>query len=328
MARPLRVEFQGAWYHGMNRGAGRRRIFLAGADSTKFLTLLGEVSEIYRLEVHAYCLMGNHYHLLVHTPHAGLSRAMRHLNGVYTQYFNRRTGQDGPLFRGRYRAVLVDSDAYLLQASRYIHVNPVDAGIVNRPEDYAHSSYGAYLEPRVAPDWLVTTTLLDRFGPQDPSAGYQRFVEQGIDAETRAFYQTERTKPVLGGAAFVTRIRGRVATEQRHTDPEIPDARKIRTKPDLSAVTVAVAAEFGIDTSTLRSATRHRRAGVALARGATLYLGRHEAGAPLSSIAAWLGYRSYNTAATALSRFRRRLGEPELQARLRRTRSLLYKVET
>jgi len=152
MARPLRVEFQGAWYHVMNRGAGRRRTFFARRDFLRFLDLLGDASAVFNLEVHAYCLMGNHYHLLVRTPDGGLGRAMRHLNGVYTQYINRRRERDGSLFRGRYRAILVDSGSYLLQVSRYIHLNPVDAGIVERPESYPYTSYGFYVEPRAARD--------------------------------------------------------------------------------------------------------------------------------------------------------------------------------
>jgi hypothetical protein len=153
-------------------------------------------------------------------------------------------------------------------------------------------------------------------------------VEQGIDPETRAFYEAERSEPVLGGDAFKATIRGRIEAAQRYTDPEVPDARRLPTRPSLTAITAAVAVVFGIDSSTLRSMDGERGAGVALARCTALYLGRHEAGAPLSSIAAWLGYRSYNSAATALTRFRRRLGEAKPRARLQRARALLYKVET
>jgi putative transposase len=328
MARPLRVEFEGAWYHVMNRGADRRRIFLARADFTKFLDLLGEVLKIFGMETHAYCLMGNHYHLLACTPDAGLGRAMRHLNGVYTQHFNRRTHRDGPLFRGRYRAVLVDSDAYRLQASRYIHLNPVDAGIVDRPEAYTYSSYRAYHEPQEEPDWLFTSTLLGHFGPDEPRREYQRFVEDGVDTETRAFHDAERVEPVLGGDAFKATVQSLVEGMRHDGNREIPDARRIRSRPSLTAVASAVAVAFGVDTDRLTSTTRRRGANAVTARCAALYLARHEARASLSSIATWLGYRSYNSAATALTRFRRRLEDPELLFRLQRARSLLYKVET
>ena len=118
MARPLRIEYPGAWYHVMNRGAGRKKIFNATPHYELFLTLLEEVSERFGAEIHAYCLMGNHYHLLLHTPEGNLQRSMRHLNGVYTQRYNRMRGTDGPLFRGRYKAIVVDADHYLLHLSR------------------------------------------------------------------------------------------------------------------------------------------------------------------------------------------------------------------
>jgi len=328
MARPLRVEFDGAWYHAMNRGAGQQPIFLSLADRTKFLDILADVSDIFRIEIHAYCLMGNHYHLLLRTPDGGLGRAMRHLSGVYTQYLNRRTGQDGPLFRGRYRAILIDSDAYQLQVSRYIHLNPVDAGVTDRPEAYVHSSYRAYIQWQAAPNWLVTTALLQRFGPRNRRHGYRLFVEQGIDAEIRAFYDAKRMKPVFGGDSFKAKIRASVEGGQRHTDREIPDARRLQSRPSLTEVAAAIAVVFRIDVSTLRSTTHRRGANNTGARGAALYLGRYEAGAPLSAIAIWLGYRSYNSAATALTRYRRRLEQPELLAKLHQVRSLLYKVET
>jgi len=272
--------------------------------------------------------MDNHYHLLARTPDAGLGRAMRHLNGVYTQSFNRRARRDGPLFRGRYRAVLIDSDAYQLQASRYIHLNPVEAGIVERPEAYAYSSYCSYLQPQTAPSWLVTSSLLDHFGPRDTRGNYRRFVEQGVDAETRAVHEADRMAPVLGGDSFKAAVRARVEDARNHRNREVPDARRLRSRPSLTAIACAVSVAFGVAKSTLHATTHERRASIVLARCTALYLARHDAGASLDEIAAWLGYRSYNSAATALTRYRRRLEDRELLTHLRRARSLLYKVET
>ena len=130
MTRPLRIEYEGAWYHVMNRGANRQTVFATERDRLAFLALLGEVSEMFAVEVHVFCLMGNHYHLLLHTPRGNLGGAMRHLNGVYTQRHNRAAGRDGPLFRGRYKAILLDADAWLLQVSRYVHRNPLEARLV------------------------------------------------------------------------------------------------------------------------------------------------------------------------------------------------------
>lgn len=133
MPRPLRIHFPNAWYHVMNRGAGGQKIFKNNIHRTMFLELLEECHRMFNLKICAYCLMDNHYHLLVSTPDANLSRVMRHINGVYTQKFNRLLKIDGPLFRGRYKAQLVDDDCYQLIVSRYIHLNPVEAGLVNKP---------------------------------------------------------------------------------------------------------------------------------------------------------------------------------------------------
>ena len=126
MSRPLRLEFPGAWYHVMNRGLARQTVFHDSDCYGAFLDGLADANDRFNLKIHAYCLMGNHYHLLVHTPLGNLSRAMRHINGVYTQRYNRMLGRDGPLFRGRYKAILVDADRYLLSVSRYIHRNSIE----------------------------------------------------------------------------------------------------------------------------------------------------------------------------------------------------------
>ena len=125
MSRPLRIEYEGAWYHVMNRGRRSDRIFDGQHDYQMFIELLKDAIELWDVRISAYCLMPNHYHLLIHTPKGNLSRSMRHINGVYTQRFNRTHGFDGQLFRGRYKSIIVDGDSYLLQLVRYIHRNPV-----------------------------------------------------------------------------------------------------------------------------------------------------------------------------------------------------------
>jgi putative transposase len=162
MPRPLRIEFANAWYHVMNRGANRQEIFKSNSDRNLFLSILSEISDRFNIEIHAFCLMGNHYHLLVKTPHGNLSRAMRHLDGVYTQRYNRLMHRDGPLFRGRYKAILVDSDQYLLQVSRYIHLNPVVAELCENPADYKWSSFRAYVNPELSISWLKTAFTLNQ----------------------------------------------------------------------------------------------------------------------------------------------------------------------
>ena len=145
MSRPLRIEYPGAWYHVMNRGRRGEKIFYTKEDCEIFLVLLQEAANLWDVRISAYCLMNNHYHIQVQTPQGNLSRFMRHLNGVYTQRYNRLHGYDGQLFRGRFKSIIVEEDNYLLELMRYIHRNPLRAGMVENLDDYPWSSHHGYL---------------------------------------------------------------------------------------------------------------------------------------------------------------------------------------
>jgi REP element-mobilizing transposase RayT len=136
MARPLRIEYAGAFYHITSRGNERKEIFKDEQDFVKFLTYLESSVQRYKAVIHVYCLMSNHYHLLLETPLGNLSQIMRHINGAYTTHFNAKRQRAGHLFQGRYKAILVEADEYAGELSRYIHLNPVRAGVVRRPEEY------------------------------------------------------------------------------------------------------------------------------------------------------------------------------------------------
>jgi len=187
MARPLRIEYEGAWYHVINRGAARQSIFTKKIHYELFLHLLLEINRRFQVEIHAYCLMPNHYHLLIRTPRPNLSNAMRHLNSLYTRRFNLSTKRDGPLLRGRFKSIIVDSDNYLLQLSRYIHLNPVKAGLVKRPQQFPWSSYLFYLDRKRKPNWLFCNETLNRFGQRLQGMKYQLFINEGIDKEIDSF---------------------------------------------------------------------------------------------------------------------------------------------
>jgi REP element-mobilizing transposase RayT len=323
LARPLRIEFDGAWYHVMNRGAGRRRVFRSAAHAATFLALLGEISTVYGTEVHAYCLMANHYHLLLRTPRAGLARAMRHLDGVYTQRFNRRVRTDGPLFRGRYRSVLIGEESHLCCVSRYIHLNPVEAELVARPEAYRDSSYRAYLGLCAAPAWLHDAETLGRFQPGDARENYRRFVMAGIDDDTRSFYAEARRRPILGSDEFRERIAQRVLATASHADPERPDRQWLIERPTLDEIAAAVCRAFEVTRTDLRP-TSPRSYGFSAARGAFVLLGREVGGRPLADVASWIGYRSYAAASKAMIRLRDRIGRtPETRDRVESARSAL-----
>ena len=141
MSRPLRIQYPNAWYHVMNRGRRGEELFTCKEDFNTFIDLLKDLVDEYKVNIAAYCLMSNHYHLLIQTPGANISRSMRHLNGIYTQRYNRRHNYDGQLFRGRYKCILVDADSYLLELVRYIHRNPLEAGMVDNMNKYLYSSH-------------------------------------------------------------------------------------------------------------------------------------------------------------------------------------------
>ena len=182
MARPLRIEYPGAVYHVMARGNGRDAIVADDEDRQVFVDNLGRVCSRFGWRVWAWCLMDNHYHLLVETPKPNLSRGMREVNGVYTQAYNRRHGLVGHVLQGRYKALLVDKQRYLLELSRYVVLNPVRAGQVAQAPDYAWSSAAAVMGSAPCPDWLVVADQLALFHAQAGPArrAYRRYLADGL----------------------------------------------------------------------------------------------------------------------------------------------------
>ncbi len=180
MSRPLRIQYPDAWYHVINRARRGQALFLDNADRDAFLHLLKETATMFNLKVAAYCLMPTHYHLLVQTPDANLARCMQHLNGVYTQRYNVRNKCDGTLFRGRYKSILVDADRYLLELVRYIHRNPIRAGLVGNVGQYVWSSHRGYLSQDEKWDWLHKAFVFDTLAKYRAVQikKYKQFVEK------------------------------------------------------------------------------------------------------------------------------------------------------
>jgi len=245
MARPLRIEYPGAFYHVMNRGLERRKIYQDPKEYEKFLRVLLKAERKYAVVLHAYCLMPNHYHLLLETPNGRLNQAMRHLDGVYTQYFNRKNKRVGPLLQGRYKAVLVDAESYLLEVSRYIHMNPVEAGLIERPERYPRSSMGVYTRKRVPEEWLTTQWLLSRVSANEMQARRKLF----SFTVARSAKEWDPFKAALGGyllgsEKFIQKVKGekvplrregsisRLREVQKHQDVEGLRARIARITKD------------------------------------------------------------------------------------------------
>jgi len=206
MARPLRIEFSGALYHVTGRGNARLAIVEDDTDRQGFLDVLASVVQRYGWRCYAYCLMDNHYHLLVETPEGNLSRGMRQLGGVYTQRFNRRHHRVGHLFQGRFKAILVEEQAYLLELCRYVVLNPVRAAMVASVDQYRWSSYRATAGRCTGPAWLQTDWVLGQFGRQRSlaQASYRRFVREGVGKASP--WGSLQGQVVLGGETFLERL--------------------------------------------------------------------------------------------------------------------------
>lgn len=235
MSRPLRIEFPDALYHVTARGDRREDIFEDDEDRRAFLGILSQVVVQFNWLCYAWCLMDNHYHLLIQTPDGNLSKGMRQLNGVYTQASNRRHHRVGHLFQGRFKAILVDSDAYLLELARYVVLNPVRAGLVKRAQDWPWSSYPASMGLAPAQDFLAVDGLLAQFASRRSTAQarYAQFVAEGIGAASP--WSQLKSQVYLGDEAFVEKMQKRVQKQQRE-DVQIPRAQRRAPAPSLKVI--------------------------------------------------------------------------------------------
>ena len=230
MARPLRIEFAHGLYHVTSRGDGREDIFLEDADRELFLEVLSECVDRFNWVIYAYCLMDNHYHLLIETPDGNLSQGMRQLNGVYTQRFNRKHKRVGHVFQGRYKAIIVQKDGYLLELARYIVLNPVRAEMVRSAREWPWSSYRATADMAPGPEWLAVDTLLSAFGQRRAQAvaAYRAFVAAGKNQPSP--WAKLKNQIYLGSDAFVNHMQRKVDMEQDLR--EVPAAhRRQMAKP-------------------------------------------------------------------------------------------------
>ncbi len=319
MPRPLRIEFEGAWHHVMNRGAAQQDIFKHNQHRNIFLNLLREASLYYNVQCHAYCLMNNHYHLLLHTPQSNLSIGMRHINGVYTQKFNRSEKIDGPLFRGRYKAILIEEDAYLLHVSRYIHLNPVEAKIIDNPEEYQWSSYAAYIGNYQAQPWLQTDFILDTF-KTNKSYQYKLFVNEGLDQTTKKFYELKKQPSIMGKLSFIK--------HQLDILPEIkimhskPDYNRTLKLPSINEISTICSNYFNIKEETLLHYQSGKRN---MPRKLAMYLSRVLGQAKLEDVAYYFQCKSKSGASNAVSTIKKMLTtDSTLRKQVNEIESLLY----
>ena len=240
MARPLRIAYPGAFYHVVNRGLEQRVIFADRTDYASFLNLLQRLHESFGFRVHSYCLMPTHYHLYLETPGGNLPRLMQQLDSRYTQRFNRRHRRNGPLFQGRYKALLVDKEGYSLAVSRYIHLNPVKAKLVRTPEDYAWSSFATFLGRRPPAVFQETTWLLRQLGRNRGEArrAFRQFTMAALQDPWEPFAAAEGGV-LLGSDRFVGWVKRRFLPRRR--DGAISQLRQLQKPRDLTHLEAAVA---------------------------------------------------------------------------------------
>lgn len=275
MARTLRIEFTGAFYHVMSRGNQAQPIYSNHRDRSKFLEYLESASDRYGAKIHCYCLMDNHYHLLLETPHSNLAQIMRHINGSYTAYFNATHRRVGHLFQGRYRSVLIDVDKYCLALSRFIHLSPVKEGVSSSPAAYEWSSYHCYTAGQHAQKWLLTDFLLSMIGAgSEVRTSYQQYVEAADNELNDLYARKFASVAILGRREFVEEVCGKYLPSL-HISRDLPATREMKTRPEIQKIIDTVAEAVNND--------------YRLVKKVTIYLCHHFSGCSLKEIGAHFG---------------------------------------
>lgn len=299
MSRPLRIQYNGAWYHVMNRGAGRKPIFRHRKHRLLFLEILEEIVETYKIEIHAYCLMGNHNHLLVLTPFGNLSEAMQRLGSTYTIRYNKSQKTDGALFRGRYKAKLVQDNHYVLHLVRYIHLNPLQAGIVHDLENYEWSSYTTYLGLAETPSWLTLNHTKSHFSSHNFIDLFRQFTFEDQKNKIENFFSLEKNSDIIGENEFINEIK--LTIKYQSLSPEIADRKILR--PLLIEIFEIVSIVFNKPISKVQNYRRDSQD----ARNCAMLITKKHFGYKLREICDMIGIKCYQTVSAAVYRFESRI---------------------
>ncbi len=233
----------------MNRGRRGDQVFEIENDYERFIDVLHEAIELFALRISAFCLMPNHYHMLVQTPDANLSRCMRHINGVYTQRFNRAHSLDGQLFKGRYKAIVVAEDNYLLQLVRYIHRNPVRAGMMENAKDYEWSSHKGYLSRAMKWDWLYKQFILSMLvkKPKEQIKRYRAFMGEDEDDDLLRLLSLKKWPSIIGDKQFIEKLKNQFFEKKRHI--EVPESKQLA--PDIAQIKKVICSYYNINENQL-----------------------------------------------------------------------------
>ncbi|MBW2202216.1 MAG: transposase [Deltaproteobacteria bacterium] len=302
MSRPLRIDYPNAWHHVMNRARRGTDVFLDKADYQQFIDLLQQTAELFNVNVAAYCLMPTHYHLMLQTPDANLSRCMRHLNGVYTQKYNVNHGWDGTLFRGRYKSILVGADSYVLQLIRYIHRNPIKAGLVKRLDRYAWSSHKGYISTAKKWSWLYKEFVLQMLTEQVSSqiGIYKQFMAQQQDKDFIRVVEREKQPAMLGSNEFISWVKDRFF--KKKIDKEITASKGLA--PDTERIISEVSQHYEASSSEI---TAVRRGIENEPRDVAIYLIRSMRSDPLMRIGERFGLTQYSSVSSVVLRVKAKL---------------------
>jgi len=262
-----------------------------------FIDLLIELNEMWNVNVAAYCLMENHYHVLLQTPEGNISRCMRHLNSIYTQRYNRRHGFDGQLFRGRYKSILVCNDSHLLQLVRYIHKNPVKAGIVKNIQDYEWSSYKGYLSYAKKWDWLYKGYILSMITPKKRGRlkPFVEFMQKDDSDEVTRLFSLKKLPLFFGPESFITGIKEKYYFKKKND--EVPESKNLAPTSDI--IISAVCEHYEV---TFNELLKTRRGKFNEPRNIVVYLLRHIRGENLNNISTLLKIQTYSTVSSIIRR--------------------------
>jgi REP element-mobilizing transposase RayT len=304
MPRQLRIEYPGAFYHVYSRGNQKQAIFFSDEDRYFFLKILRDAHERHNLVIHLYCLMDSHYHLTLETPEANLSRIMHFINSAYSIHLNTKHGRCGHLFQGRFKAILVQADAYARTLTCYIHANPVVKSIVDRPEKYAWSSCQDYFGLRKPPPWLSRRVIMGSFGGSVEILiqEHERYLQTPGGPATETDLKKASRVGIWGNPDFIDEIRRAYLTDRmEHPDSELCELRRLRVRPDLSLIEAEFQRELGAN-------NRH-------SKKFTIFLAHKNANYRLREIGGYFGI----SPAAASTSFHRAEREVDSNETLRRT---------
>lgn len=321
MARPLRIVYEGAFYHITARGNERKNIFLSRKDYEKFLSYLKDALHKFGMVLHAFILMTNHYHLLLESPKGNLSRFMHGLNSAYTTYFNIKRGRSGHLFQGRYKALVIDKDHSLLELSRYIHLNPVRAGMVERPEDYPYSSLRSYLFPKE--ETMVFRDLIwDMISRERKKAPqrYREYVASALLERPKNPFEKVFGGAILGEKAFIKEVLQRL-DDQNLGSKEVSHRRVLAsTTSDIDEIVQLLSKHFRVSKEKVIALSPYK--------GYAGYLARRHTPFSNSEIGEYFGGITYSAVTKNGTRLKERMEEDrELRADIKGLEATLSRVK-